>query len=62
MINSRYLAVVSVERLLLVERYRQSHQAAASTHPLRGPGGPDGRDDEPGSRNGARVPTHAQRR
>jgi hypothetical protein len=34
--SSRYLGVVSLERFLAVERYRESHQPG-STHPVRDP-------------------------
>ena len=33
---SRYLGVVTLERFLAVERYRESHQPV-STRPVRGP-------------------------
>jgi len=35
--GNRYLMVVSIERLLAVERYRQSQQAAEATRSLRDP-------------------------
>jgi hypothetical protein len=41
MSSNPYLGVVSIERFLTVEQYRDSHQTAASLHPLpnRGPAG-----------------------
>ena len=36
--SSRYLGVISLERFLVVERYRESHQLASPAHPLRRPG------------------------
>jgi hypothetical protein len=55
--SSRYLTVVSIERLLSVERYCQAQQASSSTHAIRKPraGGIGGRADQPDSRNGARA-------
>ena len=43
--GNRYLMVVSIERLLVVERYRQSRQAAEATHSLRDPHRPVGPED-----------------
>jgi hypothetical protein len=42
--SSRYLGVVSLERFLVVERYRESHQLASSAHPN---GGQAGKPDRP---------------
>jgi CheY-like chemotaxis protein len=36
--SNRYLGVVSLERFLVVERYRESHQPASSANPLHRPG------------------------
>ena len=39
--SGRYLGVISLERFLVVERYRESHQLASSAHPLHRPGAED---------------------
>jgi hypothetical protein len=36
--SNRYLGVISLERFLVVERYRESHQLASSAQPPRRPG------------------------
>jgi hypothetical protein len=54
--GSRYLAVVSLERFLAVERYHESHQAA-STHPrpVPEPGGPTTAKRPPADRRSGKV-------
>ena len=58
--SSRYLGVISIERFLAVERYRESHQAS-STHPLPrlGVDGSGRRIDTPDSRREGVAPAHA---
>ena len=52
--TSRYLGVISIERLLVVERYRESHQPS-STRPQRslGMNPAGGRADKPEPRSGS---------
>jgi hypothetical protein len=58
--SSRHLGVISIERFLAVERYRESHPAS-STHPLPRPGvdASGRRADPPDSRRGSVAPAHA---
>jgi hypothetical protein len=55
--SSAHLGVMSIERFLAVERYRDSHRTVASTHPLptTGPVGRGGRTtaDRPRSDGGS---------
>ena len=53
--SSRYLGVVALDRFLSVERYRESHQVASSSHPLRtaGPERTGGHPTKPASRTAA---------
>jgi hypothetical protein len=49
--SSRYLTLMSVERLLVAERYRQTHQPTPSAHATR-----IQRPDGPGTRAKAARP------
>ncbi len=55
--SHRDFAFVAIERLMVVEQYRDSHQLS-STHPRRGPGvdRTDGQANTTDSRSGSRAP------
>ena len=57
--SGRYLGVISLERFLSVERYRESHQPASPANPLRRPGADS--NDAPAARPGTGAAFPASR-
>jgi hypothetical protein len=54
--SGRYLGVISLERFLVVERYRESHQPASPANPLRRPGADSNDAPAAGPGTGAAFP------